>query len=196
MTNAGMQVEHETVTHLARGFDPYAAVGTQVEHETVTHLARDFDPYAAQIHFGWSATCFGLYLYLNVGIVAFLWLVRHCQPTTRERCLRRAIWAECFLFIVAVVWAVLGLSRLHSASHDMAASEMDRTFALAALVQARDGVVTPAIVSGVIGLCVTHLLWRGARKVLVENAQKEKRDCEPQGGGYSPSAVRPSKPTP
>jgi hypothetical protein len=122
-----------------------------------------FNPHAALIHFGGAVNCFGLYLCLNIAIVAFLWLVRHCRPTTREQCLRWAIWAECFLFVGVVAWVVVVLSRLHSASHDMATREIDRAFALAALVQAREDIFTPAILSGVLGLCVTYFLWRGAR---------------------------------
>lgn len=136
--------------------------GIQGGYGEVTHLPRDFDPHAALIHFGGSVTCFCLYLYLNIAIAAFLWLVRLCRPTTREQCLRWAIWAECFLFVGVVAWAGIVLSRLHSASHDMATRDIDRAFALAALVQAREYIFTPAILSGVLGLCVTYLLWRGA----------------------------------
>jgi hypothetical protein len=168
----------------------------QIEMESVGHLIGGFDPYGFLIHFGWSVSIFGLYMYLNVGVVAFLWLVRHCQPRTRERCLRWAIRSECSIFVAAVVWASIVLLRLHNSAHDLAAREIDRAFALAAFVQARDGIITWALLSGVIGLCVTLLLWRSARKALFGETRKDKMNCEPQGGGYSPSAARPAKPTP
>ena len=147
--------------------------------EIHTAAASGFSPHDALIRFGWPVSSLYLYLYLNLGIIAFLWLVRSCQPETRERCLRRTVIAEVVLFALVALWAACLLYPLHVASQDIAGEEMQRDLAFVEFVQARDFFVIPAMLSGIVAVSVSCLLWRSARNALAPRMKPH--EYEPRG---------------
>jgi len=135
------------------------------------------------IHFGPSVSVLYLYIYLNIAMLIVVGFFNYLPPLTRERSLRRAFFTAIVAFSCVLTWSCfLVIRNIHYYKrHFVPPSPLWEGLPQEVLRQMLTWYIIPALVLGLIGLCVLAWRWRNSKRTMQDANHCLNRTVDPGG---------------